>query len=153
LLLPGHAAARRRGCRARTLAARAQLSEADLVDAHPARPGQRRVAAHPPALPHLPAQTGGDLRDRRTRRPAPRGGASRALLDRGGAAARSLRGQAGSFGGRWTRNSVDVPGMLRALTLPPCASTMSRTIARPNPEPLECAPLTKRSKIRGSSSG
>src|SRR4051794_6246956 len=35
---------------------------------------------------------------------------------------------------------------------PPCALMMSRQIARPNPEPGDPSPLTKRSKTRGSRS-
>ena len=48
--------------------------------------------------------------------------------------------------------AVPSASVLVALTEPPCASTTSRTIASPSPEPVDDGPFTKRSKTRGSRS-
>ena len=70
----------------------------------------------------------------------------------------------GVAGGRGLRRAarpgtcVPAPSRLSTETVPPCISTMLRTIARPRPLPLPRAslarePRKKRSKIRGSSAG
>ena len=63
----------------------------------------------------------------------------------------------GPDAGRWTMNSLPLPGpSLFATTLPPCSSTSRFTIARPSPRPpfarsLICGAWVKSSNTRGSS--